>query len=115
MYVLKAKPKICTPHSSQTDEPRIIKLDMEHLGPYLTPSAKFGSDRLAGARAVETRFHVDFGLFPFSLSHYFDKATARTAGPILMVDGSNDVCSRKGVHAFEGSHDHVTPNVGVAA
>ena len=97
MYVLKAKPKICTPHSSQTDDPRNTKFGTEHLGLDLTPSAKMFFVRFTGGRAVETRFHVDFGLFPFFLSHYFDKATARTAGPILMVDGSNDVFSRKEV------------------
>ncbi len=61
MYVLKAKPKICAPHSSQTDEPRNTKIDMGHLGPTLTPSAKFGYDRLARAGAPKPPFHVDFG------------------------------------------------------
>ena len=63
MYVLKGKPKICTPHSSQTDEPRTTKIGMGHLCLNLTPSAKFGSDRFTGAGALKPPFHVDFGFF----------------------------------------------------
>jgi hypothetical protein len=65
MYVLKAKPKICTPHSFRTDEPRIAKNCMENFGQYLTPSAKFGSDRSMGAGATKPQFHVDFGCFSY--------------------------------------------------
>jgi hypothetical protein len=65
-------------------------------------SPKNGSDRFSGAEATQPPFHVDFGffLFPFILfffSPFIDRATARTAEPILMVDGSNDVFSRKEV------------------
>ena len=67
MYVLKAKPKICAPHSSQTDEPRNTKIDMGHLGPTLTRCANFGYDRFTGAGAPEPPFHVDFGFFYFFL------------------------------------------------
>jgi hypothetical protein len=101
MYVLKAKPKICAPHSSKTDEPRNTKIGMEHLGPTLIPCAKIGYDHFTGARAPEPPFHVDFGFFLFFsfyfFSCFFDQATDRTAEPILMVDGSNDVFSRKEV------------------
>jgi hypothetical protein len=85
MYVLKAKPKICAPHSSQTDEPRNTKTDMGHLGLNMTPSANYGLDRFTGAGATQPPFHVDFGFFLFSfiLFHYcppfIDQATARTA------------------------------------
>ncbi len=102
MYVLKANPKICAPYSSKTDEPRNTKIDIKHLGPTLTPCAKFGYDRLTGAGAPKPRIHVDFGFLLSFLSDVFDRATDRTAEPILMVDGSNDVFSRKkvpfGVH-----------------
>jgi hypothetical protein len=67
MYVLKAKPKICAPHSSQTDKPRNTKIGVEHLGPTLTLCAKFGYDRFTGAGAPEPPFHVDFGIFIFIL------------------------------------------------
>jgi hypothetical protein len=101
MYVLKAKPKICAPHSSKTDEPRNTKIGMGHLGPNLTPCVKFGYNRFTGAGAAEPPSHVDFGFFNFYLfiyfSCFFDRATDRTSEPILMVDGSNDVFSRKAV------------------
>jgi hypothetical protein len=32
---------------------------------------------------------------PFIFHSFFDRATDRTAGPIVMVDGSNDVFSRE--------------------
>jgi hypothetical protein len=69
---------MCTPHNSLTHEPRTTKIGMKHLGPYLTPSAKFGTDRLMGAKAAKILFHKDFGL----PSHFFDQATDQTAEPI---------------------------------
>ena len=69
---------------------------MGHLGPNLTPSAKFGYDRFTEAGAPKPPFHVAFDLF-FFFSLFFDRATDRTAEPILMVDGSNDMFSRKEV------------------
>ena len=65
---------------------------MEHLGPTLTPCAKFGYDLFTGAGAPKPPIHVDFDFFFFIFfSLFFDRATDRTAEPILMVDGSNDV------------------------
>jgi hypothetical protein len=102
MYVLKAKPKICTPHSSQTDEPRINKIGKGHPGLDLTPSANFGRLPI-GSRGPElwkpeimSISVCFFFLFSF-FSYFFDKATARTAEAILMVDSSNDVFLRKEV------------------
>jgi hypothetical protein len=65
MYVLKAKPKICAPPSPQTDEPRITKIGTGHLGPTLTPCAKFDYNRFAGAGAPEHPIHFDFGFLSF--------------------------------------------------
>jgi hypothetical protein len=65
MYVLKAKPSICAPHSSETDEPRNTKNGMEHLSLTLTPCANFGYDRFSGAGALKPPIHVDFGFFIF--------------------------------------------------
>ena len=73
---------------------------MGHLGPDLTPSAKNGSDRFSGAGATQPPFHFDFGFFLFSFfffSCFIDRATAQTAEPMLLVDGLNDVFSRKKV------------------
>ena len=58
------------------------------------PVCKFGSDRFTGGGAAKPPFHVDFVFFSI---YFFDRATDRTAEPILMVDGSNDVFSRKEV------------------
>ena len=96
MYVSKGKPKISTPYIFQIDEPRITKIGMDLHGLNLTPSAKFGCDRCTGGGATQPPFHADFGFFLF-FSCFFDRATDRTAEPILMVDGSNDVFSRKEV------------------
>jgi hypothetical protein len=60
----------------------------------MTPSAVNDLDRFTGAGAMKPPFHVDFGFFFFLFSPFIDRATARTAEPILMVDGSNDVFSR---------------------
>ena len=107
MYVSKGKPKICTHYISQTDEPkpRITKIGTGLLGPNLTPSAKFGSDRFTEDGASRPQFHVDFGFFLyfFMLFFYFLKqCTDQTAWPIFAVNSSNDVFSRKevpfGVH-----------------
>jgi hypothetical protein len=65
MYVSKGKPKICTPHSYQIDEPRTTKIGMGQLGLYLTPSVKFSYNWCTGAGAVNTPFHVDFGFIFF--------------------------------------------------
>ena len=65
MYVLKGKTKICTPLSSQTDEPGNTKNGTDILCPYVTPSAKFGDGRVPGAGALQPPFHVDFGFFSF--------------------------------------------------
>ena len=59
MYVLKAKSKNSTPHSSQTDEPRNTKIGMANLGPDLTPCAKIGLGRLMGGGATEPQFYID--------------------------------------------------------
>jgi hypothetical protein len=53
-----------------------------------------------GSRGAELRnphFMSILVFFFFFLLAFFDRATARTAEPILMVDGSNDVFSRKEV------------------
>ena len=110
MFVLKGKPKICTPHSSGTGEPRTTKFGIGYLCPDLTPSAKFCYDWFTGAGALKTQSYVDFGFFLFFLffilffSHFLATSTAQTAEPILMVNSSNDVFSRKEV-PFVG---HVT-------
>lgn len=75
---------------------------MSDLCPYLTPSAKFGYNRFIGARALKPQSYVDFSFFSFP--YFFDQPTAQTTEPILMVDSSNDVFSRKEV-PFRG---HVT-------
>ena len=69
MYVSKGKPEICTPYIFQIDEPRITKIGIGLLGPNLTPSAKFGSDRYTGGGATQPPFYVDFGCFLFSFFH----------------------------------------------
>ncbi len=80
---------------------------MGHLGSTLTPCAEFDDDQFSGAGAPKPPIHVDFGfflfifLFFFIFSLFFDRATDRTAEPILMVDGSNDVFSPEEV-PFEG-------------
>ena len=96
MYVLKGKTKICTPLSSQTDEPGNTKNGTDILCPYVTPSAKFGDGRVPGAGALQPPFHVDFGFFSF-FSGFFDKPTAKTTEPIFMVDSSKDVILLKEV------------------
>jgi hypothetical protein len=85
------------------------KSDMVHLGPNLTPSAEYqiGS---RGAELRNPRF-MSNSISLFCFQGFFDRATARTTEPTSMVDGSNDVFSRKEV-PFGG---HVTQNVGVAA
>ena len=67
MYVLKAKSKNSTPHSSQTDEPRTTKICRYNLGPDLTPFAKVGSGRLMGGGATKPQFYIDLRGFP----HFF--------------------------------------------
>jgi amino acid permease len=42
-------------------------------------------------------FFIYLFIYLFFFSPFIDRATARTAEPILMVDGSNDVFSRKEV------------------
>ena len=68
MCVSYGKIKIDTPHSSKTHAPITTKIGIGHLGPNLTPSAKFGYDRFTEAGAPESPFHVDFGFFLFSLT-----------------------------------------------
>jgi hypothetical protein len=103
MYVLKVKPKICAPHSSQTDKARNTKIGMEHLGPTLTPLQNLVTIGSRGPVHQNPQFmSISVFFFFFFFSAFFDRATAQTAEPIFMVDGSNDVFSRKevpfGVH-----------------
>ena len=88
------------PHSSQTEESRIAKIDTVHLCPNMTAPAKFGSDRFTGTEALLPRFHVDFTFFLFFLSFFsgfFDTSTVQKTELILMVDSSNDVFPLKEV------------------
>jgi hypothetical protein len=82
------------PHSSQTDEPRTIKIGMSDLGPNLTPFAKVGLDRSIGGGDTKPQFYVIsvFSFFPLSLTGL--QTNRRTD---LMVDDSNDVFSREKV------------------
>jgi hypothetical protein len=79
MYVLEAKPKTCAPPSPQIDELSVTKFRREHLGPNLTPCAKFGHGRFTEAGAPEPPIHVDFGfvhfIFLYFFSCFFDRAT----------------------------------------
>jgi hypothetical protein len=59
MYVLKAKSKNCTPHSSQTDEPGNTKIGMGDLGLNLIPYAKVGLGRLLGDGAKKRQIYID--------------------------------------------------------
>jgi hypothetical protein len=90
MYVLKGKPKICTPHSSKTNEPRNTKIGTVNLGPTLTPSAKIDLGRLMGGGATKPEFYTDLQGFP----HFFSPSnptSTRNYGPIFVFDTSNDV------------------------
>jgi hypothetical protein len=99
MYVLKAKSKICAPHSFQTDEPRNTKIDMGHLGLDMISSAKFDYDRITGTGAPKSPLHVDFSFLFYSSDFFdfFDRATDRTPEPISLVDSSSNVFSREEV------------------
>jgi hypothetical protein len=72
---------------------------MRKLGPYLTQFAEFSSDRFCGGWSCGTPFHGFFLLF----SGFFD----RTANPVVMVDDSNDVFSRK--EEPSGGHMEMRP------
>ena len=111
MYVLKAKPKICPPHRSQTDEPRNTQTGMGHLGLDLTPSARNGSDRFTEAGATRPPFHVDF----FLLFSFLFLWPGYSPNRWTDVDGwwlKRRVLARGS--AFWGSRDHVIKTVGVA-
>ena len=82
MYVLKAKPKTCAPLSSKTDEPRNTKTGMAHLGPNLTPSARYGSGRFTEAGAKQPPFHVDFGFFIFYFYFFLFSLTGLQPEPL---------------------------------
>ena len=110
MFVLKAKPKNCAPHSPQTDEPRNTKTGMGHLGPNMTPSAKNGSDRFTGGGATQPPISCRFWFFSFLFfwPGYSPNRWTDVDGWWLkrrvLAQGS----------AFWGSRDHVIKTVGVA-
>jgi hypothetical protein len=78
MYVLKAKPWVCAPRSSQAGQPRTTKIGMTNLGRYPTFSADFSYGWFTGAVATVRPIHVEFVYF-ISFSAFFDRATNRTA------------------------------------
>jgi hypothetical protein len=51
MYVLKGKPQIVTPYSSETSGPQPTNIGMGNLSPDVSCPAKFGLDCFTGARA----------------------------------------------------------------
>ena len=97
MYVSKGKPKISTPYIFQTNEPRITKIGLGHLGPRPDPIRKIWFRSVHRNRSYETPVSCRFYFFLFFNFLFFYRATDRTAEPILMVDGSNDVFSREEV------------------
>jgi hypothetical protein len=54
------------PYSSQTDEPRTNKIDMNYFSQNLTLSAKLGYDWFTGAGVAKLLLHVAFGCFPLN-------------------------------------------------
>jgi hypothetical protein len=89
----------CT--APKPDEPGTTEIGMAHLDLNLTPSAKKWLQSIRGSLSAGTPILCQLRFFLPLSSAFYDRVTDRTAEPISMVKGTNDVNSCEEV-PFEG-------------